>query len=230
MPVDSYLVVAHPLGIALRTHLEAVDADRPRSKQTSIGASQLGGCRRQVWLKIDGAPEINETDKLAALMGTAIHSMIEEAFRRADPAGKRYLLEVTVPGLPDIGLGDAHVDCYDIEDEAVNDWKSITKKNAAYFGSQKQWWQVSTYGHRMIAAGYPVKKVRLVGIPRDGTFNDLMILERPYDERLALQAMGWLENLWTWDRSTGLPPADLSGRICTEFCPFYGPEICMGKP
>ena len=55
------------------------DFSRARSQQTQIGVSQIGGCRKQVWLQLQNTPKENNTLKLPALMGTAIHKMIEEA-------------------------------------------------------------------------------------------------------------------------------------------------------
>ena len=60
--------------------LRAKDAGRARSKQTQIRPSELGGCRRKVWYRLNDQPETNDNEmKLAAIMGTAIHSAIEDA-------------------------------------------------------------------------------------------------------------------------------------------------------
>ena len=54
---------------------------RARSTQVQIGPSELGGCRRKVWYRLNDQPETNDAElKLAAIMGTAIHSAIESAF------------------------------------------------------------------------------------------------------------------------------------------------------
>ena len=59
--------------------LRSADDQRDRSKQVAIGVSQLGGCRRQVWHKLNGDAETNPTLRLASIMGTAIHATIEAA-------------------------------------------------------------------------------------------------------------------------------------------------------
>jgi hypothetical protein len=59
--------------------LTSYDNNRARSQQVEIGVSQIGGCRTQVWLQLQDAERTNDTLKLPALMGTAIHKMIEEA-------------------------------------------------------------------------------------------------------------------------------------------------------
>lgn len=208
--------------------LRAWDARRPRSLQREIGASQLGGCRRQVWYQIDGAPEINETEGLAALLGTGFHMIAEEAYNDGLSG-----TELEVPGVPLIGLGPAHIDRYEYDSHKVVDYKTIKLKDLPYVqhGKDKHWWQLSVYGDRLIAAGYLVQDLAIVYIPRDGTYSDIHAVIRPYDQRLADHAKQWLRDLWEWDRDTqGLPPADFSGKICTDYCPFYGPELCLGKP
>ncbi len=74
--------------------LRAKDASRSRSVQTQVGPSELGGCRRKVWYRLNAQPETNENElKLAAIMGTAIHAAIEEAIGAIDPKGEKYVVE-----------------------------------------------------------------------------------------------------------------------------------------
>ena len=78
---------------------------RGRSTQVQIGPSELGGCRRKVWYRLNNQPETNDNEiKLAAIMGTAIHAAIESAL--AD--NQDVLLEKTV----EYGGMKAHVDCF----------------------------------------------------------------------------------------------------------------------
>ena len=77
--------------------LHSKDAGRDRSKQTQVGPSEIGGCRRKVWYRLNAQPETNENQsKLAAIMGTAIHAAIEDAITTLDPEGKDYLVETAV--------------------------------------------------------------------------------------------------------------------------------------
>ena len=77
--------------------LHAQDAGRDRSTQTEVGPSEIGGCRRKVWYRLNAQPHTNENQsKLAAIMGTAIHTAIEEAIGAIDPEGKDYLVETAV--------------------------------------------------------------------------------------------------------------------------------------
>lgn len=218
-----------PLIDLLRAMLEAQDDDRPRTQQIEIGPSQLGGCRRQVMYQLHGTPHVKPTERLASMMGTAIHGMIEEAFAKyGDP--EDILLELEVPGVEDIGLGPGHIDLYRRSDKSITDWKTSKLKSQRYFPQQRQRWQVHTYAFLATSAGYPVESVRLISIPRDGTFKDIKPHEEPYDENIAWQAMDWLAELWASKDTGWLPEPEMSGVMCTEYCPYYDPEImCGGK-
>jgi len=97
---------------------------RGRSIQTEIGPSELGGCRRKVWYKLNGQQKTNGGElKLAAIMGTAIHDTIEKALSN----NKEVMLEQTVEhnGMK------AHVDLYIPGTGDVVDWKTVKLKNLA---------------------------------------------------------------------------------------------------
>ena len=198
--------------------LVAADNGRARSQQVAIGVSQLGGCRKQVFLKLHGAPETNPTLRLASIMGTAIHTAIEAAF-----AGSGAMLEtrVEIEGLP-----PATIDYYDPATKTVTDWKTITKKNAPYFVGKQKIWQVMVYAYLLIRAGYEVETVQLIGIPRDGNENDIIDWSAPYDEAVALEALEWLREV---EALTEAPAPEMSGSFCRDYCPFFG-ELCQGIP
>ena len=113
-----------------------------RDFQKEVGPSEVGGCRRKVWHRLQGTEPMNETYRLAAWMGTAIHKGIERAFDVADPFSERYLRETEVAHDGLMG----HVDCYDKETRTLIDWKTTSKKNLRYFPSQQQRTQVHLYG------------------------------------------------------------------------------------
>lgn len=197
------------------------DNSRARSKQTAIGVSSLGDCRRKVFHMIEGAPTSNDNVlRLPAIMGTAIHAAIEAAIGDEDG---RYLIEhrVEIDGLP-----PATIDFFDTLEHEVIDWKTITKKNVDYFVTQQKRWQVQVYGYLMTQAGYEVKTVTLIGIPRDGTENDIITHSEPYNCDVALEALQWLEDL---RQVTEAPaPERDPATFCKNYCQFYGGS-CLGK-
>lgn len=198
--------------------LITADSKRARSMQTAIGVSSLGGCRRAVWHNIKGDKGTNPTTRLPAIMGTAIHHTIEQAF--AGVPG--YLIEerVEIEGYP-----PATIDFYDIEKAEVIDWKTITLKGAGFFVSQQKRWQVQTYAYLLSLKGHPVKTVTLVGIPRDGNENDIVIHSEPYDEAVALEALAWLEDVRT--RTEAPAPERDAVSWCQKYCDLYGTH-CNG--
>ena len=44
----------------LVTALHKKENSRPRSNQVQIGPSELGGCRRKVWYRLNDQPETND--------------------------------------------------------------------------------------------------------------------------------------------------------------------------
>ena len=204
--------------------LEAIDyrdAKRARSKQKEIGASQLGGCRTQVWLQIQGAPETNKTDRLAAIMGTAIHKTVEDALRSYSMGS--YQLEVELPSdeLP------GHSDWVHLEDDEIVDVKTKALKNKKYFPDEGEIWQVQNYARTAIAMGHEIKYVTLVCIFRDGHSADVLSYTEPYSEESALEGLAWLKNV---RERTEMPDPEKSSKyFCPRFCEYFG-GACPGNP
>ena len=195
------------------------ESKRGRSLQSQIGPSELGGCRRKVWYKLNSQPETNDNElKLAAIMGTAIHDSIEKAF--AD--NKEVLLEQTVEhnGMK------AHVDLYIPGTGDVVDWKTVKLKNLAYFPSQQQRWQIQTYGYLIEQSGLgKVTNVHLVAIPRDGDERDVKVHTEKYDPAVALEALSWLEAIKV---SEIAPDPEKDESYCKFYCKYYDASGDLG--
>jgi CRISPR/Cas system-associated exonuclease Cas4 (RecB family) len=202
--------------------LHARDASRDRSLQTEVGPSEIGGCKRKVWYRLNAQPHTNENQsKLAAIMGTAIHAAIEDAIGALDPDGKEYLVET------EVAYGDmkAHVDLFVPSTGAVIDWKTSKIKNLGYFPSNQQRWQVQLYGYLLSKNGYEVKTVNLVAIARDGAEKDIKVHTEPYDETMAEAALLWLANV---KASTVLPEPEKDASFCKDYCQYYDATEQMG--
>jgi len=202
--------------------LHAKDASRDRSLQTEVGPSEIGGCKRKVWYRLNAQPHTNENQsKLAAIMGTAIHAAIEEAIGALDPDAKEYLVETEVV----YGDMKAHVDLFVPSTGAVIDWKTSKIKNMSYFPSTQQRWQVQVYGYLLSKNGYEVKTVNLVAIARDGSEKDIKVHTEPYDESMALTALNWLASV---KASTVLPEPEKDQSFCKDYCQYYDVTEEMG--
>lgn len=198
--------------------LTASDKERPRSLQTLVGPSEIGGCATRVWHRVNGTEPTNpDTLRLAAIMGTAIHSMIEDVF--ADDS--RYLIETEV--LVDDVTG--HIDLIDTETHTVWDWKTTTKSSLAYFPSEQQRGQVQLYGYLANKNGITVESVGLVAIARDGNETDIKEHVEPYNEAMALDLLARYQSI----REQFEPPApEKEVSFCVNYCPFFG--ACDGIP
>jgi CRISPR/Cas system-associated exonuclease Cas4 (RecB family) len=207
----------------LLTVLHEKDANKSRSKQAEVGPSEIGGCRRKVWYRLNSQPETNfELKKLAAIMGTAIHAEIEKSIEAIDPNGEKYWVETEV----EYGGIKAHIDLFIPETGSVVDWKTSKIKNLSYFPSNQQRWQVQVYGYLLEKSGKAkVKDVNLVAIARDGDENDVRLHSEPYDETIALAAISWLENV---KASTELPAPEKDASFCKHYCQYFDPTEEMG--
>lgn len=203
--------------------LRAKDASRSRSKQTQVGPSELGGCRRKVWYRLNDQPETNENElKLAAIMGTAIHSSIEEAIRAVDPKGEKYLVETEV----EYNGMKAHIDLFIPETGDVVDWKTVKVKNLSYFPTQQQRWQVQVYGYLIDKSGTgKPRNVNLVAIARDGDERDVKIHTEPYDPAIAEKALNWLANV---KESAEVPEPERDPSYCKFYCKYFDETGKMG--
>jgi len=208
--------------------LVANDNARARSKQVEVGPSSVGGCHRRLWHELAMTEPTNDGDKLGAILGTFIHTGLEEAIRREDPFGVQYELEISVEykGMP------GHVDCYDKINQTVIDWKTNKKGGARYFGknNRQQIWQIHLYGYLLTKNGYTVKDVALVGIPRDGKMKDIMVHTEPYDEAIALDALAHLDMTRQMVIDNLKPSPEKPLAFCADFCPYYDPTGEQGCP
>ena len=206
--------------------LRAKDATRSRSVQTQVGPSELGGCRRKVWYRLNSQVETNDNElKLAAIMGTAIHATIEEALALADPTGEKYVVESEV----EYNGMKAHIDLWIPETGAVVDWKTSKIKNLSYFPSKQQRWQVQTYGYLLEKSGLGnPKTVNLVAIARDGDERDVKIHSETYDPAIGEEALAWLEEI---KKSSIAPDPEKDASYCKFYCKYYdssGELGCVG--
>jgi hypothetical protein len=217
--------VSDPKELLLQV-LRDKDAGRARSKQTQVGPSELGGCRRKVWYRLNDQPETNDNElKLAAIMGTAIHASIEDAIRAVDPKGEKYWVETAV----EYSGMKAHIDLFIPESGDVVDWKTVKKQNLSYFPSTQQRWQVQVYGYLLDKSGKgKPRTVNLVAIARDGDERDIRVHSEPYDPKMAEEAMNWLSAI---KESAEVPEPEKDENYCKFYCKYYdatGEMGCVG--
>ena len=202
------------------------DAQRDRSLQVDIGPSAVGDCKRRVFMNITQAPKVNQTEKLAAIMGTFIHAGIADAIKREDPFGDNFMIEqeFKVEGLR------GHVDLY-IKDKAqIVDWKTTKVKSLRFFPSLQQRLQVQLYGYLVSENGYPVESVSLVAIARDGGAEDIREHTEPYDPEMAKQGLDWISNLQDMAANGEIPEPEKDVYFCRSYCDYYDETGVNGCP
>ena len=208
-----------------------------RNRQTAIGPSAVGDCRRRVWLKLQGQQETNPTKKLAAWFGTAAHDRIADGIRNLDPFGERCLVEHHLVTEQVSGT----VDCFDMQEGAVIDWKTTKKaslgwlakgatlgKRADDWPSQQQRWQVHLYGWMLEQNGHQVKTVNLVGIAKDGDEDHVRVFTEDYEPVFAREALDWIAEVGSL---TVAPEPEKGGTFCRSYCGFWSEEggVCNGR-
>lgn len=211
----------------LSKSLNAYDKNRDRSKQVEIGPSSIGGCRRQVYYQLTEAPKTNpDTEALAAILGTFIHTGIADAIKREDPFGDNFLIEqmFEYEGLK------GHCDLFIKDIGLVVDWKTTKKKSLRYFPSEQQRWQVQLYGYLLTKNGHTVNEVSLVAVPRDGEMAEIRSHREPYDEEMALAAIKWLEEVKQLAKANTPPPAEKWAGFCSNYCSYYEASGVTGCP
>lgn len=225
-PVD---VEAYAYGTVLRTLVELGASTAPRSQQRAIGASEIGHpCQRRHAYRHAGTPPVNQPDPTRSMVGTAVHLVMADIFRRLDAGTGRYLVETPVSyrGVP------GTVDLYDRATGTLVDWKTTLGakvKRLMVDGPPAQYvTQVQLYGAALAAAGESVRHVALAYLPVDTTIRDLWVWRAPADPTLADDAVNRAD-VFVQQELTGNPawtdPATVEprpSRLC-PWCPYYQP-------
>lgn len=201
-------------------------SDNARSFQKEIGPSEIGGCRRRLWYRLRQQPHTNATPyRLSAFMGTAIHKAIESRLKYEQD----YSTELELQGKYNNTVIKGHLDCYDVKNATVIDWKTITKAKRRKFPTSAQRFQVQLYGWLLQQNNLPCEYVSLVGICRDGNEDDVVIHVEPYSDLIVYTAFAWLDEALNDE----MPPADCDARyFCSKYCSYFdasGAVGCQGK-
>lgn len=220
----------------LLTVIEQAAAAAPRSRQTRIGPSELGGpCLRRIGHRLAGTPPVNAAaDRWAATIGTAVHTWLAEVFDLADPMGtpghaRRWAVEEKVTtGVVAGDDIDGTCDLFDRATGTVVDWKVVGVSRLGEVrrhGPGEQYRvQAHCYGRGWEVRGEQVTAVAVMFLPRGGALRDAHLWCEPYDAQVAVHAhqrAGHVAVLVRDDPSALglLPTADA---YCSR-CPWWQP-------
>ena len=203
----------------------------PRSKQVSIGPSELGEeCTRKLAYKLLDWEKSNESSggSWAAQVGTAIHAHLETIFN-ADPT--KYETETRV----EIRAGlKGTVDLFHNDRNMVLDWKTKSptgiKEKRSQGASAKEITQVMTYAFGKVKEGKQVDYVGLIYVPTGGQVTDMYIELHAYDEQIVLDALKRLDSVYELLSTVDVEQSPamwsvipaVTSRLCI-YCPYYKP-------
>ena len=90
--------------------------------------------------------------------------------------------------------------------------------------------QVQLYGYLLEMNGYPVEKVTLVAIARDGFSKDIKEYTEAYDPKVALAGLEWIAEVEkaAVDKIPPTPEKDVY--FCRSFCSYYDATGINGCP
>ncbi|HEU5032712.1 MAG TPA: hypothetical protein VFV01_47870 [Spirillospora sp.] len=204
----------------LRADVRRDDDDRPRSQQTTVGWSDVGGCRAYLGFVLNGEWTTDDPDTWRAIVGTALHDYFA---RLRAGEGREHEVRTLFGGIP------GHAD--EVDDDSVTDFKFPTlavaeswKRDADALLPKRQ--QVQGYAAGLVAAGRTIRTVRIMVCPVDGGFEDWWCHEEPYDEQVANDAVEKLREVQALLDEGLSPPRDKPFDWCMRFCEFFA--ACRG--
>ena len=235
-----------PLADQVKEEISAIiswaSSTSQRSLQKSLGPSELGHpCDRRLAYRMAGSKTFNNhIDPLIAVVGTGLHSWLEQAIRRFNVTFNDTTLtpETRVQIDP---LLSGTSDVYHRQLEAVIDFKSagadVIKKVPDVGASEAYRTQVHLYGLGYENAGMPVKNVMIVYIPRSGMLKSIQVWREPYDRQVAMDALARRDRIGAMVAEQATSPwlldyndfdtVDVTAKDCW-FCPFKGQDMLVG--
>jgi hypothetical protein len=199
------------------------DAARPRSQQSAVGWSEVGGCRAQLGYRLEGAWPSDETDTWGAQRGTAIHAYLQEIL--AAP-GVRMEVDTGYRGIPGhADIVDA-ASCTDIKTSKLANSKLWAADHKLLFEKRVQ---VHGYGAGLVDAGELPESatMRLLVVPVDGTFGDWWCYEEKFDRALADHGADRLEEVRRRMEAGEHLPKDKPYAFCKDWCAYF--SLCRSQ-
>lgn len=195
------------VGQAMDVVYDAI-VNHPRSLQVEIGPSEIGTeCDHCLAAKLAGWKQQRGAAWLPTI-GTAVHSWLEQQFRRRmaalPPRERRWLVEAKVycgeiAGVPITGS----TDLLDLWYGMTGDWKLVgttTLKEAKRIGASPVYrTQQQIYAHGWNMAGVKVTDCAIMYLPRNAmSLQDAYPVHEPYDPDVALGAFERANNVAAW--------------------------------
>lgn len=239
------------LGKELLAEISRSIDEHPRSQQVAIGPSEVGHpCARRIGYKLLNYPERSSEPNWKATVGTYAHAGLEQVMDNANvrlaegmTGQERFLIEEDlVCGTIGDQLLTGHCDLYDRVTDTVVDWKTVgpaqLKKYKAHGPGDQYRVQAHIYGRGWALRGFPVQRVAVMFLPRNGELRESYWWTEDYDEQVAVSAIARVTGIKLTTDALGpaaLPMLGTADAYCNR-CPFFAARStdltagCPGDP
>ncbi|UGU31380.1 hypothetical protein LT350_33710 [Mycolicibacterium smegmatis] len=250
---------ADPLLGDLKALIRNHDASRPRSKQKTLGPSEVGHpCTRKLAQGLMQIDRINPAgDVLPSYVGTAVHAQLEQAVavdngrivadHLIDPTSRctwldgkpigRWISERRVTIRPDLS---GSCDLFDTWNHTVLDLKvpGVSKMTEYRRNGPSEVYrrQAHLYGRGYRNAGFQVDRVGIWFLPRAGQLSTSHLWTEPYDDALVDETLARIDNaiVLIHDFDVENHPERWAWfpktvEACT-YCPFFTPTANHPNP
>lgn len=198
------------------------DQQRPRSRQRTLGWSDVGVCRRRAGYRMRGIEPTNPSASMQAVLGTAIHDAVAGAIEVVANGSYDTELEVTFAGV--VG----HLDRFHEPSGMLIDVKSTSSRwleHVKMHGpDDAHKMQIAGYGAALVKAGRDVKRVRIDYIARDTgeEYNWPTVEGAPFSSVWVREALAWIAQVRDTDLDM-LPRDFMPDSAFCRSCPFRDP-------
>lgn len=203
----------------------------PRSRQTAIGASEIGHpCSRRLGYKMLGVEPVNtDTDSWPAIVGTSVHKYLERAFSKHPD----YATEVKVQLEP---WTQGTADLVHLPSKTVIDHKVVGTTSLKTYRregiSPLYRVQLSMYAAGLNLAGIEIENIAVMFWSRSGMMRDAFAITEPYDETIVEQYLARFDAIKSLTEmgtdALSMLPTTPSNCI---YCPYFFPlssDTAMG--
>lgn len=205
--------------------------EHPRSAQTLMGPSEVGGCETKIAFKLAYGGESDNDGGWAASKGTLLHEWLDKSVFGPGPSmmpdgSQRWYSDLKLDQVVPWVTGGT-LDLYDRLYQTVIDWKApgdytmkAVRDGKVSFG---YYVQANIYGLGLEQMGYPVSRVALMFLPMcgdelHGKAKGAIFKVWPYERSVALKALGNIKRIQDVINEVGITEALETLPKRSDFC------------
>ena len=211
----------------LRNELRSWSLTRPRSLQQGVGISDTGICREQARRKIMAIPKTDSPSEYAAVVGQAIHEVVEAARFMFHPdmiLGREVEVNLTAATL----LLPGHPDEIDPIEPSVNDVKTVASNDELILvqrmgATPQQRYQRHLYYYGAYSAGLVPYEglVRNIWLSRAADTETVLVDQEPFNMAVVHAADEWWSDVTYAVDHNEEAAKDPHWTWCRAYCPWF---------